>query len=170
LNRRKYSFVTAPRCRLSVEAQRCEFRGHPACAGAEDQPSRQYGREFPPRPATRIRQMEEAVQLILKVWTEPRTTLHGRVFHVKDAIPEPKPVQKPRPPVRVAGGGEQITLRAVARLADACNIVGGNLATVRHTLAVLRSHEVRMQVGDLGTRPLRSWPKCSSARPTGSGV
>lgn len=36
---------------------------------------RQYGWEFPPRPATRIRQMEEAVQLILKMWTEPRTRL-----------------------------------------------------------------------------------------------
>jgi len=66
--------------------------------------------------------MEEAVQLILKMWAEPRTTFHGRYFHVEDAILEPKPVQKPRPPVMIAGGGEQMTLRAVARLADACNI------------------------------------------------
>ena len=71
--------------------------------------------------------MEEAVQLILKMWTEPRTTFHGRYFHVEDAILEPKPVQKPRPPVMIAGGGEQMTLRAVARLADACNIVGGDI-------------------------------------------
>jgi F420-dependent oxidoreductase-like protein len=100
---------------------------------------RQYGWEFPPRPATRIRQMEEAVRLILEMWTKPRTTFHGRYFHVEDAILEPKPVQKPRPPVMIAGGGEQMTLRAVARLADACNI-GGDLATLRHKLAVLRSH------------------------------
>jgi alkanesulfonate monooxygenase SsuD/methylene tetrahydromethanopterin reductase-like flavin-dependent oxidoreductase (luciferase family) len=53
---------------------------------------KQYGWEFPPQPATRIRQMEEAVQLILKMWTEPRTTFHGRYFHVEDAILEPKPV------------------------------------------------------------------------------
>jgi alkanesulfonate monooxygenase SsuD/methylene tetrahydromethanopterin reductase-like flavin-dependent oxidoreductase (luciferase family) len=39
----------------------------------------------------------------------------------------------------IAGGGEQMTLRAVARLADACN-VGGDLATVRHKFAVLRGH------------------------------
>jgi F420-dependent oxidoreductase-like protein len=101
---------------------------------------RQYGWEFPLRPATRIRQMEEAVQLILKMWTEPRTTFHGRYFHVEDAILEPKPVQKPRPPVMIAGAGEQITLRAVARLADACNIVDGEIAEVRHKLAVLRKH------------------------------
>lgn len=100
---------------------------------------KQYGWDFPPRPATRIRQMEEAVRLILQMWAQPRTTFHGRYFHVDDAILEPKPVQKPRPPVMIAGGGEQMTLRAVARLADACNI-GGDLATVRHKFAVLRRH------------------------------
>jgi F420-dependent oxidoreductase-like protein len=108
-------------------------------AGWFEDEYKQYGWEFPPRPATRIRQMEEAVRLILQMWTEKRTTFHGRYFHVKDAILEPKPVQKPRPPVMIAGGGEQMTLRAVARLADACN-VQGDLATVCHKLAVLRSH------------------------------
>jgi F420-dependent oxidoreductase-like protein len=109
-------------------------------AGFFEDEYKQYGWEFPPQPATRIRQMEEAVQLILKMWTEPRTTFHGRYFHVEDAILEPKPVQKPRPPVMIAGGGEQMTLRAVARLADAGNIVGGDIAEVRHKLAVLRGH------------------------------
>jgi alkanesulfonate monooxygenase SsuD/methylene tetrahydromethanopterin reductase-like flavin-dependent oxidoreductase (luciferase family) len=100
---------------------------------------KQYGWEFPPRPATRIRQMEEAVRLILQMWTEPRTSFHGRYFQTEDAILEPKPIQKPHPPVMIAGGGEQMTLRAVARLADACN-VGGDLSTVSHKLAVLRRH------------------------------
>jgi F420-dependent oxidoreductase-like protein len=100
---------------------------------------RQYGWEFPARPAVRIRQMEEAVRLILAMWTEPRTTFQGKYFRVQDAILEPKPIQKPRPPVMIAGGGEQLTLRAVARLADACN-VGGDPAAVKHKFAVLRGH------------------------------
>jgi len=108
-------------------------------AGFFEDEYKQYGWKFPPRPATRIRQMEEAFQLVLKMWSEPRTTFHGRYFHVEEAILEPKPVQKPRPPVMIAGGGEQLTLRAVARLADACN-VQGDVATVRHKLAVLRGH------------------------------
>jgi F420-dependent oxidoreductase-like protein len=108
-------------------------------AGYFETEYRQYGWEFPARPAVRIRQMEEAVRLILAMWTEKRTTFHGRYFHVEDAILEPKPVQKPRPPVMIAGGGEQLTLRAVARLADACN-VGGDPETVRHKLTVLRGH------------------------------
>jgi F420-dependent oxidoreductase-like protein len=109
-------------------------------AGFFEDEYRQYGWEFPPKPATRIRQMEEAVELILKMWTEKRTTFHGRYFHVEEAILEPKPVQKPRPPVMIAGGGEQLTLRTVARLADACNFVDGDVAEVRHKLAVLREH------------------------------
>jgi F420-dependent oxidoreductase-like protein len=114
-------------------------------AGFFEDEYKQYGWEFPPRAATRIRQMEEAVELILKMWTEARTTFHGRYFHVENAILEPKPVQKPRPPVLIAGVGEQMTLRAVARLADACNLVTGDIgkvkiAEVRHKLAVLRGH------------------------------
>src|SRR5437588_7314109 len=108
-------------------------------AGFFEDEYKQYGWEFPPRPATRIRQMEEAVELILKMWTEPRTTFHGRYFHVEDAILEPKPVQKPRPPVMIAGDGEQMTLRAVAHLADACNLQG-DVAELGHKLAVLRRH------------------------------
>jgi len=108
-------------------------------AGYFETEYRQYGWEFPARPAVRIRQMEEAVRLILTLWKERRTTFHGRYFHAADAILEPKPVQKPRPPVMIAGGGEQLTLRAVARLADACN-VGGDPEMVRRKLGILRGH------------------------------
>jgi F420-dependent oxidoreductase-like protein len=109
-------------------------------AGFFEEEYKQYGWQFPPRPATRIKQMEEAVELILRMWTEPRTTFHGRHFHVDEAILAPKPVQKPHPPVMIAGGGEQMTLRVVARLADACNLVRGDIAEARHKLAVLRRH------------------------------
>jgi alkanesulfonate monooxygenase SsuD/methylene tetrahydromethanopterin reductase-like flavin-dependent oxidoreductase (luciferase family) len=108
-------------------------------AGWFEEEYRQYGWEFPPRPAVRIRQMEEAVRLILAMWQEPRTTFRGRYFHVDDAILEPKPVQQPHPPVMIAGGGEQLTLRAVARLGDACN-VGGSPDAVKHKFDVLRRH------------------------------
>ncbi|HUH83181.1 MAG TPA: LLM class F420-dependent oxidoreductase [Stellaceae bacterium] len=100
---------------------------------------RQYGWEFPPRPAVRIGQMEEAVRLIRALWTEKRTTFAGKYFHAKDAILEPKPVQKPHPPIMIGGGGEQLTLRAVARLANACN-VAGTPDVVRHKFEVLRRH------------------------------
>jgi F420-dependent oxidoreductase-like protein len=100
---------------------------------------RQYNWEFPERPATRIAQLAEAVRLIKTMWTEPRATFQGRYFKVDNAILEPKPVQRPHPPILIGGGGEQLTLRAVARHADACNVFG-DPAAVRHKYEVLRRH------------------------------
>jgi F420-dependent oxidoreductase-like protein len=100
---------------------------------------RQYGWDFPENPAVRIGQMEEAIQLIIKMWREPRATFHGKYFHIQDAILEPKPVQKPHPPIMIGGSGEQLTLRAVARWGDACNLFG-DPAMMKNKLDVLRGH------------------------------
>jgi F420-dependent oxidoreductase-like protein len=108
-------------------------------AGWHEPEYRQYGWEFPARPAVRIRQMEEAVRLIAAMWRERRATFHGQYFHAEDAILEPKPVQKPHPPIMIGGSGEQLTLRAVARLGNACNIFG-DPETVRRKFEVLRRH------------------------------
>ncbi len=99
----------------------------------------QYGYHFPEKPATRIRQMEEAIRVIKLMWTEPRATFHGKYFHVDEVILEPKPVQKPHPPIMIGGSGEQLTLRALARVGDACNIFG-DPATVKHKFDVIRQH------------------------------
>jgi len=108
-------------------------------AGWFDTEYRQYGWDFPDRPATRIRQMEEAVQIILTMWREPRATFHGTYFRIDDAILEPKPLQKPNPPMMIAGGGETMTLRVVARYGDMCN-VAGSPAEVRRKFDILRAH------------------------------
>jgi len=108
-------------------------------AGWHDTEYKQYGWEFPPRPALRIRQMEEAIRLIKAMWQENRATFHGQYFHVEGAILEPKPVQKPHPPIMIGGGGEQLTLRALARVGDACNIFGGP-EDVKRKYDVLRRH------------------------------
>ena len=108
-------------------------------AGWHETEYKQYGWEFPARPAVRIRQMEEAIRLIRAMWQEPRATLHGKYFHIQDAILEPKPAQKPYPPILIGGSGEQLTLRAVARLGNACNIFG-DPETVKRKFEVLRRH------------------------------
>jgi len=99
----------------------------------------QYGYEFPERPAVRIKQMEEALKLIKLLWSESRATFYGKYFHVDEAILEPKPLQKPHPPIMIGGGGEQMTLRVLARHGDACNLFG-DPATVQHKFDVLRQH------------------------------
>ena len=53
----------------------------------------------------------------------------------------PRPVQQPRPPLMIGGGGERKTLRLVAQYADACNLTTAEgLAGFEHKLDVLRRH------------------------------
>lgn len=107
-------------------------------AGWYEEEYKQYGYDFP-APATRIRQLAEGIQVMKAMWTMPRATFEGRYFRIKDAILEPKPMQKPHPPILVGGGGEQLTLRVVARYADAANLFGAP-PTIAHKLDVLRDH------------------------------
>ncbi len=99
----------------------------------------QYGYVFPEKPAVRIAQMVEAIKVVKAMWTQERATFHGKYFHIEQAILEPKPVQKPHPPIMIGGSGEQLTLRAVARHGDACNLFG-DIPTVQHKLEILRKH------------------------------
>jgi F420-dependent oxidoreductase-like protein len=108
-------------------------------AGWYDAEYKQYGWEFPPKPARRIAQLEEAVRLIKMMWQEPRATFHGKYFHIVQAILEPKPMQKPHPPIMIGGSGEQLTLRVVARVGSACNLFG-DPEIVHHKLEVLQKH------------------------------
>ena len=83
-----------------------------------------YGFEFIEKKSVRLAQMKEALQLILGLWTEPCFTFHGKYFHVEDAILEPKPLQKPHPPLLIGGVGPKVTLRIIAELGAACNLWG----------------------------------------------
>jgi alkanesulfonate monooxygenase SsuD/methylene tetrahydromethanopterin reductase-like flavin-dependent oxidoreductase (luciferase family) len=97
-----------------------------------------YGYEYPDTPV-RLRMLGEALQVIRAMWTEPQTWFEGTHYHVRGAINEPKPVQKPHPPIWVGGGGEKVTLKLVAQYGDASNFAG-DLDTMRHKLDVLRQH------------------------------
>ena len=99
----------------------------------------QYGYVFPDKPAIRIAQLAEAVRLIKTMWREERATFHGKYFHIENAILEPKPLQKPHPPIMIGGSGEQLTLRVVAREGDMTNLFG-DPETVKNKLDILKKH------------------------------
>jgi F420-dependent oxidoreductase-like protein len=84
---------------------------------------RAYGIPFPPV-GERIRRLDESLSLIKLLWTEERATFKGQYYEIRDAYCEPKPLQRPHPPIMVGGGGERMTLRVVARHADQWNTMG----------------------------------------------
>jgi probable F420-dependent oxidoreductase len=79
------------------------------------------GIPFPPI-AERLRMLDEALACIISLWTNERTTFAGEFYKFDDAILWPKPVQQPRPPIVVGGGGKGL-LRIAAKYADYVNLI-----------------------------------------------
>lgn len=69
-------------------------------------------------PGGRARRLVEAVELIKALFTEDRTTYRGKYYQITDAPFEPKPLQKPYPPILIGGVGPKVVQPLVARHAD----------------------------------------------------
>jgi alkanesulfonate monooxygenase SsuD/methylene tetrahydromethanopterin reductase-like flavin-dependent oxidoreductase (luciferase family) len=106
-------------------------------AGWMEEEYRAYNFDFPP-PRVRLAQLEEAIQVVNRLWTDAPASFVGTYYQVENAYCEPRP--DPLPPLLIGGGGEQLTLRLVATYADWWNLSGGTAATYAHKLAVLRKH------------------------------
>jgi len=88
----------------------------------------------------RMKRLEEATQIILKIWGEqPVSGYEGQYYTLKELTENPLPVQKPHPPIMIGGSGEKVTLRLVAQYAQFCN-VGGDPETVGRLLEALKGH------------------------------
>ena len=107
-------------------------------AGWYENEYRGYGYEFP-KPKDRIGMLRETVEIVKSLWTQPETTYKGEYYELSRANCDPKPLQDPHPPVWIGGGGEQLTLRVVARHAD-CSNFGGHPEQWAHKRDVLRAH------------------------------
>ncbi|MGH3248901.1 MAG: LLM class F420-dependent oxidoreductase, partial [Trebonia sp.] len=101
------------------------------------------GLPFPPL-AERFEMLEELLQVAHRMWSGDETPFGGRHYQLTRPLNSPSSVQRPRPPILIAGGGEGKTLRFVARYADACHLpdLRGTPYEVdlKHKLDVLRRH------------------------------
>jgi alkanesulfonate monooxygenase SsuD/methylene tetrahydromethanopterin reductase-like flavin-dependent oxidoreductase (luciferase family) len=86
-----------------------------------------------------MRAFKEACEIISRMWTEDEPVFEGEFYTIDKPINEPKGVQKPHPSFWIGGSGEKVTLRLVARWADACNVLG-NTQKLKHKFDVLRGH------------------------------
>ncbi len=96
---------------------------------------------FPPT-AERFERLEETLQIVLQMWSDSEGAYQGAHYRLGRTLNVPQPLQKPRPPILIGGGGEKKTLRLVAKYADACNLFAG--PDLAHKLEVLRGHCVAL--------------------------
>ena len=77
----------------------------------------------------RAARFTEGIQLMKRLWTEPRVTFEGEFFKLQNASMEPKPVQKPHPPLWF-GGHHPNALKRTVELGDGF-MGAGSLSTAK---------------------------------------
>ena len=100
---------------------------------------RALGVPYPPV-AERFERLEETIQICEQMWSANDGPYEGKHYQLAETICVPPPLQSPRPPILIGGGGEKKTLRLVAKYADACNLFGTSVDFVKQKLDVLRAH------------------------------
>jgi F420-dependent oxidoreductase-like protein len=100
-----------------------------------------HGLGFPMPPlGIRFEMLEETLQICLEMWQGEHgseASHDGSHYQAARLLNAPQAISKPHPRILIGGGGEQKTLRLVAKYADACNIFGGP-AQLNHKFGVLR--------------------------------
>jgi F420-dependent oxidoreductase-like protein len=108
-------------------------------AGWNEEESGAYGIELG-TPRQRSDRFEEACEVLVGLLTQEVTTFAGEYYQLTDARCEPKPVQRPHPPICIGGSGEKRTLRTAARFAQHWNFVGGTVEQFTRARDVLYQH------------------------------
>jgi F420-dependent oxidoreductase-like protein len=96
----------------------------------------------------RFDRLEEACAIIDGLLTQEWFDFDGTHYQLTNARCEPKPSQRPRPPIIIGGKGEKRTLRIAAQWADEWNFPVGEPSELEHLIGVLHQH-----CADIGRDP-----------------
>jgi probable F420-dependent oxidoreductase len=86
----------------------------------------------------RGKRAEEFLRVLKTIWTSDPAEFHGRFFQLPKSIIQPKPIQKPHPPIYLAGYAPA-SLKRVVSLADGWMPVGMTVEQLKLTTSQLRS-------------------------------
>ena len=128
-------------------------------AAWNEEESRGLGFPMPPL-GIRFEMLEETLQIVHSMWQGERGSgeaFEGRHYQAERLLNSPQVLSRPHPRIIIGGGGEQKTLRLVAKYADACNIFGGP-DQLSHKFAVLRDRcsEIGRPFGEIERTNLQS--------------
>jgi F420-dependent oxidoreductase-like protein len=108
-------------------------------AGWNQQECEAYGIDLPPL-RERFDRFDEGVEVIVRLLSDTVTTFNGKYLHLNEARCEPKPVQRPHPPITIGGRGRTRTLRTVARWAQQWNAITQSVDDWRSLKETLVGH------------------------------
>jgi alkanesulfonate monooxygenase SsuD/methylene tetrahydromethanopterin reductase-like flavin-dependent oxidoreductase (luciferase family) len=98
-----------------------------------------YGVPLVP-PGRAVSDLAESCAIIRRMWTASEPfDFHGHSLDLKGAVCEPKPAQKPHPPILIGGAGDRV-LRIVAEHADIWNYPGAPSEEFRRKNQILAGH------------------------------
>lgn len=129
-------------------------------AGWHEEEYKAYGYDFPPG-LVRVKQLEEALQIIQAMWTEEKATFEGQYYRVSEAHCEPRP--DPIPPLMV-GAFKPKTLRLTAQYADWWNVSSSSIARYRPMAEAFE--RACAEVGRNPSTVRRSWIGGCACAPT----
>ena len=109
-------------------------------AGWNEEEAAAYGIDIHSTLTDRFDAFDEGVEAIIGLLANETTTFEGRFVQLTDAMCNPKPVQRPHPPIVIGGAGERRTLRSVARFAQHWNFPGGTAEFFLQRRGVLAEH------------------------------
>jgi probable F420-dependent oxidoreductase len=75
-----------------------------------------------PSNSERLDQLADAIKLLKAMWTQDEPTYHGTYFSIEKAYNNPRPLQKPHPPIILGGSGSKL-LKIAAAEADILNLI-----------------------------------------------
>jgi F420-dependent oxidoreductase-like protein len=98
-----------------------------------------YGYDFPAN-RIRIEQLDESMSIIKQMWKRKYATFIGKHYSIRKAVCNPKPIQKPHPPIMVGGSGEKYLLKVAAKQADRYNLYFGTPEEMKRKIDIIKGY------------------------------